>query len=213
MPLQKSAPGRLTLDIFPLLFKDKSPPHDPIHSPPLRISAVVRHISSLDSLPQECSQANLTQHKKTGRGRVTCRVRFLISSENEFACKLEGPRILHAVHFTEVAATHIVVEAIELGVIEGIKALCAELEMSALAQSKRLIQVDTEVDTAGAYYDVPSGITEAQVWAAIPRRDWLREAGGRNPLVHAIGIPLLRVVHLAGKVGTDGVVAAQSDRV
>src|SRR5205085_4103180 len=104
----------------------------------------------------------------------------------------------------------VVVEAIELGVIERVEGLGAELEARTLCKSERLVEVRAEVRAARTNNDVSARIAEAQVRAPIPSCDRLRESGSGDPLIDAFGVFRFRIAHGSGEVGTDGVVPTQA---
>ena len=79
---------------------------------------------------------------------------------------------MHTTHFSKVASVHVVVEGIELGVVESVKAFGAQLEVSAFRDGEILVDVGAKVGAARSNNDVSARIAEAQVRAAIPSRNW-----------------------------------------
>ena len=72
-----------------------------------------------------------------------------------------------AIHIAEIRVAVLGAEGIELSVVEGIEALGAELEVSALAEGKGLVEVGSEIGAAGTNNSVSAGIST-----------WRRSASG-----------------------------------
>src|SRR5450631_1597654 len=123
--------------------------------------------------------------------------------ESELAADLEGSRGLGTARLTEVSTAPVGPEGVELGVIEGVEALGAQLEMSAFADREGLVQVGSEVGAARDDDGVSAGVAKAKVRATEPSCCRRLEGVSRNPLVNVASF-LLRIANFLRHVGTDG---------
>jgi len=112
-------------------------------------------------------QPSIQTDKKKGRGRGCLpRPDFDFRLEHEFAAELPNSGVLRASHKAKVLFVYIRVKGIELGVVEGVEGIGAELEVSPLAEGKRFVQCGGEVGAAWADNRILARIAETVVRTA-----------------------------------------------
>src|SRR5271155_4997279 len=121
-------------------------------------------------------------HKKKTQWSISPTAsRMPVHLEHEFTAKLEGARIIHRSHLTKVAIGESGVDAVKLGVVEGVIGFGSKLDDHTLFDVEILEEAEIPVEETGANDCILVGGAVALVGSSLPGSGWLRKGGSVEP--------------------------------